>query len=440
MAVVDGIVTGIDTTGLIDSIVSASAGSKRALENQLVHLNGQKTGVSAFKTRLQNLLDTIKAMDETDEFPEYNIALSSDSSFSATVGSNASPGTFDVEISALAKAESWATGGVSDKNASGAVSEGLYSVVVAGTATDITIDSTNSSLAGVAGALNDLSGVTAYILDTGASSNKYKLVVSSDSTGAANTLDLSTIPDLTFSKTVTASDAAFTLNGISVASSSNTVEDSIPGVDLTLTAVTSAAVSATVNRDATKMSDKMNDFVSKYNDVISFYNRSTGWDPGAGNKGTLTGDSIVRSIVTKMGIMVSSEYDLGGDVKSLAQLGLSTSRDGTLAYESTDFSDELGENYSDVVKLLTNDSGPLGTIRDQLEDVYLDTFDGTLKSRTDSLEDSIEDLEDQISDFEKRLTAYAERLRSSFTNMEVVLGELNATQSFLSQLFNTNSS
>jgi flagellar hook-associated protein 2 len=92
-----------------------------------------------------------------------------------------------------------------------------------------------------------------------------------------------------------------------------------------------------------------------------------------------------------------------------------------------------------VVKLLTNDSGPLGTIRDQLEDVYLDTFDGTLKSRTDSLEDSIEDLEDQISNFEKRLTAYAARLRTQFTNMEVVLGELNATQSFLSQLFNTNS-
>jgi flagellar hook-associated protein 2 len=440
MPVVDGIASGINTTELINAIVSSSAGSKRALENQLVNLNGQKSGVSGFKTRLQSVLDSIKSMDETDEFPEYNINLSSDSSFTATVDSTASPGTFDVEISALAKAESWATGGVSDKDASGAVSEGTYSITVAGTATNVTIDSANSSLAGVAGALNDLSGVTAYVLDTGAASNKYKLMVSSDATGAANTIDLSAISDLTFSKTVTASDAAFTINGVSVLSTTNTVEDPIPGVDLNLTAVTSSAVNAVVSRDSTKMSDKMSNFVDKFNDVINFYNTSTGWDPGQGTKGTLTGDSIVRSIVSKMGMMVSTQYDLGGKVTSLAELGVSTTRSGALSYDSSDFGDSLGDYYSDVVELITSDSGPLGKIRDQLEDVYLDSFDGTLKSRTDSLEDSIEDLEDQISDFEKRLTSYSDRLRDQFTNMEVVLGELNSTQAFLSQLFQSNSS
>jgi flagellar hook-associated protein 2 len=92
-----------------------------------------------------------------------------------------------------------------------------------------------------------------------------------------------------------------------------------------------------------------------------------------------------------------------------------------------------------VVELITSDSGPLGTIRDQLEDVYLDSFDGTLKSRNDSLENSIEDLEDQISAFEARLSSYAGRLRDQFTNMELVLGELNATQSYLTQLFQMNS-
>ncbi len=439
MPVVDGVASGINTTELIDAIVQASAGSKRALENQLVNLNGQKSGVAAFKTRLQSVVDSIKSMDGTDEFPEYDIKLSSDNYFSATVDSSASPGTFDVEISALAKAESWATDGVSDKDASGAVSEGTYSVTVAGTATNVTIDSTNSSLAGVAGALNGLSGVTAYVLDTGAASNKYKLMVSSDSTGASNTLDLSDISDLSFTKTVTASDAAFTVNGISVLSTTNTVEDPIPGIDLTLTAVTTSAVNAVVSRDSTEMANKMSNFVDKFNDVMNFYNTSTGWDPSEGTKGTLTGDSIVRSIVSRMGMMVSTEYDLGGKVTSLAELGVSTTRDGTLSFNSSDFGDSLGDYYSDVVELVTSDSGPLGKLRDQLEDVYLDSFDGTLKSRTDSLEDSIEDLEDQISDFEKRLSSYASRLRDQFTNMEVVLGELNSTQSFLSQLFQTNS-
>ena len=59
MPVVDGVASGINTTELIDAIVQASAGSKRALENQLVNLNGQKSGVAAFKTRLQSVVDSI---------------------------------------------------------------------------------------------------------------------------------------------------------------------------------------------------------------------------------------------------------------------------------------------------------------------------------------------------------------------------------------------
>ena len=88
-----------------------------------------------------------------------------------------------------------------------------------------------------------------------------------------------------------------------------------------------------------------------------------------------------------------------------------------------------------VVSFFTDDSGPLASIRDRVEDVYLDPYEGTLKARADSLEDTIADLEDSIVDFETRLDDYASRLRDQFNSMEVVLGELFATQNYLSSLF-----
>ena len=49
------------------------------------------------------------------------------------------------------------------------------------------------------------------------------------------------------------------------------------------------------------------------------YNTNSKWDPDNGIRGALMGDSTVRGIVENMGVMVASEYDLGGDVTSLAQ-------------------------------------------------------------------------------------------------------------------------
>jgi len=442
MPTVDGIASGIQTTELINSLVDASSGPLRAMQRQVGDLESKKYAVSTFKSRLQDVVSTIKDMDGTDELPEFNVTQSSDEFFSVSADSNANPGSYEIKVNTLAQADSWAADGVAEQNTS-IITNGTYSITHAGTATDITIDGDNDSLEGLAGAINEIDGVTAYVLNTNADSNPYRLVVSSDETGEDNTLDLSALTDLTFSNMVTGRDAEIEVNGITVTSSDNSFQDSIPGVDITVNAAQESnadSIQVTVNRDADAIADKVQNFVDRYNNVVMTYNSNSKWDPENGIRGALMGDSTVRGIVEKMGVMVASEYDLGGDVTSLAQLGVATTRDGTLSFDASAFKDELGDSYQDVVNLLTDDDGPLGTVRDQLDDVYLDAHEGTLKSRTDSLEETIEGLEDSIMDFEDRMTAYAGRLRDQFTSMEVVLGDLFATQSYLTQLFSGNQS
>jgi len=443
MPSVDGIVSGIDTTGLINAIVGASAGTKYVLMDQLDEYEEKADKVAGIKNRLDGLVDVIKGMDEADEFPAFTSAASASSgdenAVSATVGEGAVPGTYAISVNSLAQSESEVSDGFADFDTTAIVSSGTYNIVYGGTSSTITIDSDSYTLEGLAEQIDGVDGLTAYVLDTGASTDPYKLVVMGEDTGAANKIDLSGL-GLTFDQTITAQDAEVEINGISISSDKNNIDSAVPGMKINLTAVTSAAVSVTVNRDDDAMSQKMQDFVNSYNTVVDYYKTNTLYDSEKEIKGALVGDSTVRGILDGLATMVSAQYDLGFDFESLGQLGISTTQDGTLSYDSSEFNDVLESDYSNVVSFLTDASGPLNSIRDRIEDVYVDPYEGTIKTRTDSLESTIDGLEESIADFEERMTDYEERLRTQFNSMEVVLGELYSTQSYLSALFAQGSS
>lgn len=439
MPTVDGIVSGMDTSALINAIVEASAGTKYVMAKQLVSYEDKQEKVAGVKNRLDTLLDTIKTMDTATEFPAYQSTSSDDSKITASADTDAVPGGYTISVSALAQSESEVSDGFADKDSTAVVSTGTYQVKYGSTTSTISIDSTTDTLEGLATQLDALDGLASYVLDTGDASTPYKLVVMGEDTGSSNTIDLSKL-GLNFTETVSAQDAAFEVNGVSVTTASNTVSDSIPGLSLSLIETTSSAVTVQVNRDESAMSDKVQKFVDDYNSLVNYYQINTNYDPDKGIKGALIGDGTVRNIVEKLGNLVSGEYDLGLDFTSLGQMGVSTNQNGTLNFDSSSLKDNMASNMDAVVSFFTDDSGPLGTIRDRIEDVYLDPYEGTLKARSDSLEASITDLEDSIVDFEERLSDYSQRLRDQFNSMEVVLGELFATQNYLSSLFANNAS
>lgn len=425
----------MDTTALIDAIVEASAGTKYIMQKQLRGYESKQEKVAGIKNRLDSLVDTIKTMDGPTEFPAYNATVSDETMMSAVSDSDAVPGTYSISVSALAQSESEVSGGYADSDTTQVISTGTYQVSYGSTSLSIEIDSTNNTLDDLAEQLDALDGLAAYVLDTGSASDPYKIVVMGEDTGASNTVDLSGLSGVSFTETVGAQDATLAVNGVSVNSASNSLSDTIPGLSLSLLQTTSTAVNVQVNRDTDAITGKVQAFVDGYNEVINYYKTNTLYDTEKGIKGALIGDSTVRNIVEKLGSMVSSQYDLGLAFDSLGQMGISTSQSGTIVFDSSDFEDNMASNMDAVVSFFTDDAGPLATIRDRIEDVYVDEHDGNLKARTDSLEDTITDLEDSIVDFEVRLDSYASRLRDQFNSMEVVLGDLFATQTYLSSLF-----
>jgi len=442
MPAIDGIASGIDTASIVNSMIAAESTTKLLLQQDLAGEEAKRDRVGEFKTKLTSISDKLKAIDAEDEFGEYTTSLSEDGYITATADSEAIAGTYDIAVNALAASETSVTQGFADADAAGSLATGTLSITYDDEQTDITIDS-STTLSDLAGELDDIDGLQAYIMNTGDASTPYRLVVMGEDTGddygiTFDTSALSGTEMPVFSEQVAAQDAEAEINGITVYSASNSLDSAIPGVKLDLEQVSTDDITLTINRDDDAIADKVQEFVDAYNDMRSHYGVNSNFDGDKGIKGAFFGDSTLRNIVNKLSDIMTSDTDLTGDYGSFNEIGIESSQTGRLSFDRSTFEDALEANYDDVMAIFTDDDGPSMTLVDQLDDYYL-ADDGLIETRTDTIEDNIEDLEDAISDFEDRLSSYESRLRKQFTAMEVALGQMQNTQGFLSALLTQTS-
>jgi flagellar hook-associated protein 2 len=442
---VDGIVSGIDTTAMINAIVGVVGTQKIVMQNHLVKLNQQKSAVAGLSSKLSALSAKIKEMDTADEFTILTATPATDTQFDISLSSDAAPGRYAIKVVQTAAAETEVSQGFADESSSGIIQQGTLSITYGGTTTPITVDSTNDSLEGLAEAIDNIDGLTSYVLDTGdGSGSPYKLVIQGEDTGATNgiTIDTSglsgggTAPTLT--QVVEAADAHIQVNGVDVYDTDNSIT-AIPGITITAKTNGSSAVDVNVAKNTSAIESKVNEFITAYNDVVNYYKTYTVYNSDANIKGGLVGDGSARRIIDGLGTMLTAQYPTTESLDALSKLGVQTTQDGTLKLDSDDFQAALTSDYAGVQALFTDATGPLQTIQTKIDDVYVDTTNGTLQLRTDTLESSIKDTQENIDDFDKYLKSYSERLRKQFTAMEIAMGEMQSTQAYLAGVFGDGS-
>lgn len=441
----DGINSGLDTSALIGSLVAVAGAPGAQLTEDQDDARDTLEAVGEFKTKLAALQTSLEDLADPEVFGEYALSQSDDTAFLASVGNEATAGTYEIEVTELAKAEMEVSQGFAEKSDTGVLSTGTLSVTVAGVTTDLDFDA-EVTLSSMATALDEVDGISAFVLDTGDASTPYKLVVLGGDTGADNSISFDTSAltggtTPTFTEQVSAQNAEVSVNGIGISSADNTLEDVIPGMDLDLTQQTTEPVTVTINRDDAAIMDKIEAFVDAWNDVRVFHGASSDYDPETGSKGALYNEGTTRGILDTLGLKIvtpAGESSSGEDL-SFSLLGISTTQTGNLELDREALQDMLDSDYDFVSEVFSAEDGPGVTLSTLMDDTYLGT-DGFLKNKEDSLEGTIEDLEDSIASFETRLESYEERLREKFTNMEVALGQLQSTQSYLSALIGGTSS
>lgn len=358
---ISGIISGMDTDTIISKLTAFAQKPITLLQNQQTDATNKLTAWQAINTRLLALKIKADALAKPVSFQAKTTSVSDDTAFSATSTSDAVAGTYNITINRLAQAQQTQSQGYKDTDTT-TVGSGTVTVGVGTAAKQITVDSSNNTLSGLRDAINKAGvGVTASITDLGSlSSHDYHLVLTSNSTGEANTIawtpSLTGGTSATWTTTTAATNASVTIGtgatATTVTKASNSINDILPGVTLNLkTADVSKPLTLTVAADTTNLNQMVSDFVDQYNSLVTSISGQFAYNADTQQAGTLMGDYGLQSIQLNLNQVMDVVPGLSSDANSLSQIGISMQSDGTLSVDSSKLSSAIATTPNAVQNL-----------------------------------------------------------------------------------------
>lgn len=450
-----GLATGMDTTSLISSLMEIERKPIKRMTLDMTYQSNRLSALSEFNGKLTSLLSRVEALGSSEDLRPMKSSLSRDGYLTVKAGTTAAPGSYQIKSHALAQVEKVvSTDGLAwaDKDAK-LFNTGTLSLKVEGVEkAAITIDDSNNSLTGIMQAINAAntgsspSGVSATIINDG---DEYRLVLTGatvkdktitlDATGLNSGTGTYANPTLG-AAVQTAQKAHIEVDGIHIYSDTNSFSEAIPGVTLALTKADGGAeaTTLTVNLDEAGVKKKIQDFVSAYNGAIGFVTSQSAY--GGSSSGVLGSDSGLNMIKRRLqGLLVNPVGN--GSIKTLAELGFETQKDGSVKLNDSKLSKALSENPAAVESLLAGEKGLDGSVTvkgvsSQFKD-YLagitSSVDGFYVGRKKSIDSTIKKLDAGIERVEARLEQRQQRLVEQFTAMEKLVSALNSQSSYLTQ-------
>lgn len=395
---------------------------------------------------MSSFQDTLEPLQDLTAYRGRTATVENEEAFTATADTNAATGSFAIEVVSLAQAQKLRTDAYEsaiDPIGTGTitVSDGTesFSVVIAGEANSLAdirdaINTSAENTSVTAGIVNSVDG--AHLVLTGSKPGEAGAFTVSVADGDGGLDSLAYAADESpsaFTEVAVASDAQLRIDGLDVASASNTVTEAIDGVTIDLLAAEPGetfALEIDFNRDSAK--ERIQTFVQGYNNVLLTIGNQTSFNAETFQAGALFGDSSIRSLVTDIrGIATNLDPDQSAAVRSLAQIGIATEVDGSLSIDTELLDAAIEENFEEVGALFAGDDG-LSSRLDALLGSYLEPT-GRLSTRTDSLESQADDYTQRREALELRMESFELRIRNQFTALDGLISELNNTSTFLAQ-------
>lgn len=437
---IDGLSSGLDTTTIINQLMSLERQPVVRLENRQTANSKAITAFQGISTKLSAVADAMKALTDATRTFTPHVATSTASHVTATAGAAATAGSVTFAVQSLASRHAVVTTGT-------AASRDTV-VNASGAATGITVDgmaiaiADGTTLQQLADQINDTAGlaVRANLVDTGAG---IKLQLSSEEGGAAGAFaaDLTALdPAFTGGATAqllsTGQDAVIQVGGGSagaytISSATNTFSGVLDGLSLTVTQLTDPGETVTVDvaADPAALTERVSTFVDAVNAALTEIDTLTKTGLNGATAGALAGNSTARALRDRLLEAVSYPVD-GLSISSGGMVGIQTTRSGALTFDTAAFTAALAADPEGVEALFRAD-GALGTrlTASVSEATKADT--GTIAMAVKGRETENRALSDNILSLNRRLELRRATLQRQFTNLEVVMGNMQAQQSWL---------
>ncbi|MCB0352785.1 MAG: flagellar filament capping protein FliD [Bdellovibrionales bacterium] len=459
-----GLASGIDSAALIDALIDRQRQARIVpFENQITTFQETNSALEDLSSLLTNLKDAAEKFRVVNGGALSKSASSSDETrVSASASNSAKTGSYSLNVLQLA---SNATFSFNDRFAStdSALNSSINDGAPAGdrtvsftlgngaSADAVDIELTSSTTA--SDFVNDFNSqtdkATASLVNVGTeSSPSYAIVITSNSEG---TDDGSITLDSVGSEVLTAGSGAFgsyeldqaedllfTVDGISgtFTRSGNTVNDVIDGLTFTAEGIGSAKISITA--DSSNTEAKVQEFVDAYNEIVEFIKENDLVTQEQNGEditnifGALSGTSLDENVLSSIRSAFSSSSLSGELVNTLADLGVTTERDGTLSFDSDTFQQALSDDSNAVGTILGNLGETLGGVSGTI--AQFTRYNGLFDQAISSNSTQVTSLQDQIGELEKGLSEQRSALESRFARLEAQIGQLQNTQSSLASI------
>ena len=333
-----GVGSNLDLGGLLAKIKTNEQAPLIALEKQQRSYTARLSAYGQINSALSALQTAAAALAKPALFQGVKASSTATDVLTATALSTAAVGSYAVNVTQLAQAQSLAAAGVASTTtaigggaattvkldfgtisggtldpATGKYTGATFTADTTRAATSITIDASNNTLAGIRDAINGSAtmGVTASIVNDG-SATPNRLVLTSKLTGEKSSMRIAVTGDATVSgllandpaatqnlqQTAAAKNANLTVDGIAITSASNTVAGAIQDVTMTVAKVGASTLS--VQKDSASVQSAISTFVTAYNSLQSVANRLTAFDATSKSGAVLIGDSTLRNIQARI--------------------------------------------------------------------------------------------------------------------------------------------
>jgi flagellar hook-associated protein 2 len=469
-----GVGSGLDVAAIISSLMAVERQPLLRLQSAEASMQTKLSAFGQIQSTVSALRDAAAKLHAADTFKQATTTSGDATTVTATATTNAMPGSYAVSVTALAATQSVVSPAGQYANATAVVGTGTLTIRLGswdaartafspkGGGADVAVvigagddtlekvrDKINAANAGVtASIITDSSGARLALQssETGAA-NGFRVLAADDDGASTDAAGLSRLAydgaatgsQLTFARA--AADAAATINGIAVSSTSNTLADVVQGITFNLLKVPApaAAVNVDVRRNTDAVKAAVTAFVGAYNALDKLLGDATKYDPVAKQGALLQGDATTVGLQSRLRMLVGQPNQASSAFGSLSAIGIQLQKDGSLKLDDAKLATAMG-NFAELTKALGNVDAAMPGLNGfgkrfaLWADEQLATG-GTLPGKTQSIQSRIAAMQKDQERLSDRLVAVEQRLKAQYTQLDTVMSKMNALQSYVKQQF-----
>ena len=270
------------------------------------------------------------------------------------------------------------------------------------------------------------------------SGNIKKLKIKWDVSSAINAFT-GTDTETILKKEASTLNAEIVSNGITYERETNTINDVINGVTLSLKKT--GDLSFSISKETSSIKDDIIGLITSMNEIITEIDANDDYDEETDTWGSLAKTSSIKvaknSIITMMGTQINN---IQGSISSFYDLGFEINRDGTVKIDEKILDEKIASNFDNISEFFSgnidnNIIGMAEILKDKINEIT--NSSGIINNEKNSAQTKIDRINEQIDKETEKLNKRYEIMTKQFVQLDSFMKKIESQTNYVTQMFNS---